>query len=159
MQTVFSFKNGLHKYLTKIKITSYSLLGSSRWSPVTNKSLQEGPFNNIFCFSSIEMQLLGQSCSFLTKQTLPKKIPGCFAPAPTTHQTWPDIREEVLQPTGRASLIPHPTVRRHSTFCLCAEVLPEVKTQHLNCFPQMTPKQGVKKTKKFLITELKTQTI
>lgn len=30
-----------------------------------------------------------------------------LCPAPTTHQTWPDIREEVLQGTGRASLIPH----------------------------------------------------
>lgn len=52
------------------------------------------------------MQLLRQSSSSLTKQTLPTKIPGCFALAPTTHQTWPDIREEVLQGTGRASLIP-----------------------------------------------------
>lgn len=53
------------------------------------------------------MQLLGQSSLSLTKQTLPTKIPGCLALAPTTHQTWPDIREEVLQGTGRASLIPH----------------------------------------------------
>ncbi len=33
-------------------------------------------------------------------KTLPRNIPGCFAPAPTTHETWPDIRGEVLQELG-----------------------------------------------------------
>lgn len=36
-----------------------------------------------------------------------KKSQDALPLARTTHQTWPDIREEVLQGAGRASLIPH----------------------------------------------------
>lgn len=76
---------------------SYSLLGGS---PVTNKCLQGGAFCDISWFSSAEMQLLRQSCSSLNKQTLPTKIPGCFAPAPTTHQTWPDTKRRCYRELG-----------------------------------------------------------
>lgn len=99
---------------------SCSLLGFSWWSPVTNKCLQGGAFCDIYWFSRGEMQLLARSSLSLTKQTLPtKKIPGCLAPAPTTHQTWPDIREEVLQGTGRASLIRQRGGRRQAVWVLC----------------------------------------
>lgn len=127
---------------------SYSLLGFSWWSRVTNECFQGGAFWDISWFSGIEMQLPGQRSSSLTKQALPTKIPGCFAQA--AHETWPDIREEVLQGTGRASLIPHlgGTLLAVCVQDSCQKLRHNTQTALLK-WTQLGVNEG-----KFLITEL-----
>lgn len=85
INAILSFKNRLYKYLWQNKRNNL-LLRSLWWSPLTNKCLQGGAFSDNLLIQQDWNAITGTEQLIQTKQTLPIKLPGCFALAPITHQ-------------------------------------------------------------------------